>query len=253
MLIELIQLVATLALVVPGLHFAFGAYARHRQPGWSATLERRRLAIQLMLVCAVAALQVGDDALDGDSHPIDEAILLFLHEHASAPLVAFFEAVTLTGSSKVLTPLTVAATLALLFARKGFEAALLAGSSVLGALLIYAVKSAVQRERPQLWETATYWGTSFPSGHTLAVAAFATAAILCVARIRPRVLTPAAIIGVAWIALVGLSRLVLGVHWPTDVLVAACVGATVPLTISVLHELRSLPQVPQKAEGVVRP
>jgi undecaprenyl-diphosphatase len=238
LLIELVQLAVVTALVVPALHFAFGAYARHRQPGWSGSLERRRLAILVILVCLVAGIQLAEDVLDGDSRPVDEAILWFLRDHAPTALVGFLEAVTVTGSSKVLAPLAVAGCVALLVARKKFEALLLAGSTVLGALLIWSIKAVVQRERPQLWETATYWGTSFPSGHTLAVAAFATAAAVCVARIRPRWQKAAMIAGAAWVALVGLSRLVLGVHWPTDVLVAACIGAAIPLTVSVAHELR---------------
>jgi undecaprenyl-diphosphatase len=238
LLLEIAQMVATLALVVPSLHFAFGAYARHHRPGWSKTLERRRFAILLMLVCAVTAIQIGEDVLDGDTHLIDQAILLHIHRQVSGPMMGFFEVVTLSGSSKVLVPMTVAGTIALLAARKRFEAALLASSTILGALLIYAIKMMVGRPRPQLWETETYWGSSFPSGHTLAVAAFVTAAVLCAVRIRPELQTVASIIGLAWIALVGLSRLVLGVHWPTDMLVAACLGAFIPLAISVAHELR---------------
>jgi undecaprenyl-diphosphatase len=237
LLIELVQYGLVVALVVPALHFAFGAYARHRRPGWSATFERRRLAILVLLVCVVAAIQVGEDVLDGDTGPIDEAILRFLHENVSGPFIAFFEAFTLTGSSKVLAPLTAAGAIGLVVARRRFEAILLAASSIVGGLLVYAIKGLVQRERPQLWETASYWGTSFPSGHTLAVAAFATAAALCVARIRPALGPVAIAIAAGWVALVALSRLVLGVHWPTDVLVAACIGAAVPLTISVAHEL----------------
>ena len=237
--LEITQLFATLAVVVPGLHFAFGAYARHRRPGWSKTVESRKLAILLMLVCAVTAIQIADGVLDGDAHPLDHALLLAIHEHVPGWSIGFFEIATLSGSAKFLIPLTILATIALLVVKKRFEAGLLAVSLVLAELVIYSIKMAVQRPRPQLWETGTYWGSSFPSGHTLAVAATATAAVLCVARILPVAQTPAAIAGLLWIALVGLSRLVLGVHWPTDMLVAACLGAFIPLAISVVHELRT--------------
>jgi undecaprenyl-diphosphatase len=241
LLIELLEVAVVVVLVVAALAFAFGGFARRQRPGRSEALEARRLAILLILVCVVGGLQIAEDALDGDSRPLDEAVLLYLHENAPPQVVRFFEQVTLTGSSRFLTPLTILVAGALLLARRRFEAALLAGSTLLGALLIYSIKWLVQRERPQLWDTAAYWGSSFPSGHTLTVAAFATAAALCVARIRPGWHAAAAAVAVAWIGLVGLSRLVLGVHWPTDVLVAACIGATVPMAISVAHELRRIP------------
>lgn len=241
LMIELLELVATVALVVPGLHFAFNAYARHRRPGWSETLERRRLAILTLLVCAVTALSVGNDALDGDSARLDRALLLFLHGHATAPVVRFFEIVTLTGSWKFLWPLTVLTATVLLVRGRRFEAWLVAGSMVTGAIAIYAIKATAQRARPSLWETETYWGSSFPSGHTLAVSAFAIAVVVCIVRSRPSWRIPAALIGLAWIGLVGLSRMVLGVHWPTDILVAGCLGAFIPLTFSVAHELRASP------------
>ncbi len=90
--------------------------------------------------------------------------------------------------------------------------------------MIYLLKSVTDRERPALWETRWYWGTSFPSGHTLETACFATALTLCVNRRWPRYARVIRIGAIGWVILVGSSRLVLGVHWPTDVLAAACIG-----------------------------
>ena len=82
-----------------------------------------------------------------------------------------------------------------------------------------------------------YWGSSFPSGHTLNTATFAAAAALCVARIWPRAANPAISLAMLWTGLVAISRLVLGVHWPSDVLAAMCLGAFIPLLISLANDL----------------
>jgi undecaprenyl-diphosphatase len=227
-----------LILVVASLYFALGAYVRRTQPAWSEPLEKRRLAVLFVLILAVSAIKVTEDVLGGESGPIDKAILLFIRAHVPSSLTGFFEAITFTGSSNVLFPLATVATIALLCARRRFEALLLAASVIIGATVVYVVKAAVGRYRPALWETEWYWGFSFPSGHTLVVAAFATAAVICVSRIWPAAHRFALGIALLWIFLVGLSRLVLGVHWPTDVLAAACIGAFLPLAMSVALELR---------------
>jgi undecaprenyl-diphosphatase len=238
LLTELIEDIAKLALIVASLYFALGAYVRGTRPAWSGALEKRRLTLLSVLVLAVCAINVSEEVIGGESGPIDKAILLFIHGHVPGALTGFFEAVTFTGSSRVLFPLASVATLALLCARRRLEALLLAASVISAAAVVYVVKTLVGRARPALWETEAYWGSSFPSGHTLVVAAFATAAALCVSRIRPAARKLALSIAILWISLVAVSRLVLGVHWPTDVLAAACCGAFLPLAMSVVLELR---------------
>ena len=237
MIFELIADIAKLALIVACLYFVLGVYVRRQQPAWSEPLEKRRLTTLLVLVLAACAVKVSEDVLGGESGPIDRAILLFIHSHDPSTLTGFFEAVSFTGSSRVLFPLTAIATIALLYARHRFEALLVAASVISGVIVIYVVKMVVDRARPALWDTGWYWGSSFPSGHTLVVAAFAIAAALCVSRIRPASRNFALSVAILWISLVAISRLVLGVHWPTDVLVAACIGAFLPLAISVVLEL----------------
>lgn len=239
MILELIGDLTRMALIVAALYLAFGAYVQRRRQTWAAPMAKRRFAILLGLVLLVSALKVGEDVHGGDSGLVDRSILVFIHNHVPGALTRFFEGVTVSGSALVLFPLTVAGAAGLLFMRRRQEALLLAGSVAGGELLVFLVKTAVGRARPDLWHTATYWGSSFPSGHTLVTAAFATAAVLCMDRIQPaaRVFTlPAAL---AWIILVACSRLVLGVHWPTDVLAAACIGAFLPLAMSVVLEFRA--------------
>jgi len=238
MIFELIEDVAKLVLIVAVLYFAIGAYVRRNQSAWSESLEKRRLFIVSVLILAVSAIKVSEDALSGDSGPIDKAILLFIHGHVGGRLIRFFEAITFTGSFRVLASLTTSATIALLCVRRRFEALLLATSVISAATLVYIIKTAVGRSRPALWETEWYWGSSFPSGHTLVVAAFGIAAALSIARIWPATREFALSIAILWLCLVAFSRLVLGVHWPTDVLAAACIGASLPLAISVALELR---------------
>ncbi len=240
MFIELIEDIAKMALIIASLYFALRAYVHRSQPAWSEPLEKRRFAVLFMFVFAVSAIKVSEDVLGRESGPIDEAILLYIHNLVPSALTSVFEVVTLSGSSRVIFTLATVTTIVLLIAKRRFEALLLAISVISGTIVVFVLKTVVGRTRPDLWDTEWYWGSSFPSGHTLVVAAFATAAALCVFRIWPAMRDIALTVAILWISLVALSRLVLGVHWPTDVLAAACIGAFLSLAMNITLELREL-------------
>jgi undecaprenyl-diphosphatase len=235
---ELIKEIVKLALIAACLYFALGAYVHRMQSAWSVLFEKRRFGVLLLLVLAVIAIKVSEDVVSGESGPVDEWVLQFIHTNVPPALMGFFEAATLSGSTYVLFPLSIAVVLALLFARRRFEALLLALSVISGVIVVYVLKAFVGRTRPALWETESYWGSSFPSGHTLVVAAFAAATAIAVSRIWPRWRIFAILIAALWVLSVAISRLVLGVHWPTDVLAAACIGAFLPLAAGIALELR---------------
>jgi undecaprenyl-diphosphatase len=237
MIFELFKDIAKLALIVASLDLALRAYVRCRLPAWCEPLQRRRVVILSALVLAATAIKVSEDVLGKESGPVDEAILWAIRNHIPATLTGFFEAVTVTGSSIVLIPLASAATIALVLAKRRIEALQFAASAITAPILVYVIKTAVGRARPALWESRWYWGSSFPSGHTLAVAAISTAAALCVGWLWPKLRGVALSVAFAWTLLMALSRMVLGVHWPTDVLTAACIGAFIPLAISLAFEL----------------
>ena len=239
MIVELIFDLAKLVLIIVCVRWGIRTYVQLQQPTWSAPLARRRLTVLLLLVLGLIAVKMIEDVVNEESGIIDKAILLSVHKHVPQQLTGFFEMVTFTGSFSFLLVLTVVGSIAFLLARCRFDALLLSGSVVGAAIVVYVVKLAVHRVRPTLWMTESYWGSSFPSGHTLVVAAFATAIALSATRAWPARRTLAVALAVTWVGLVALSRLVLGVHWPTDVLAAACIGATLPLVLSVARDLRN--------------
>lgn len=92
-------------------------------------------------------------------------------------------------------------------------------------LLSNAVKLLVDRPRPDLLNLTGFAGTSFPSGHATAAAATLAVAALLLARGRSR-RAQALVFGVAagLAAMVAATRVLLGVHWLTDVLAGLLLG-----------------------------
>src|SRR6185503_19971470 len=173
------------ALIVAFFHFSLIVYLGWKQPAWSAFAEKRRFAILLALVLAVVGIKIGEDAVNQESGPFDVLVLQLIHANVPPALDGIFAAATVTGSASVLFPLVLIVDAALLSIGRRFEALLLTVSVVSSALIVYAMKAAVGRARRALWDTEWYWGSSFPSGHTLVVSAFATAMVICLNRIWP--------------------------------------------------------------------
>lgn len=238
MAFELIKDIAKLALIVAFFHFSLTVYLGWKQPAWSAFAEKRRFAMLLALVLAVVGIKIGEDAVNQESGPFDVLVLQFIHANVPPGLDGIFAAATVTGSATVLLPLLLIIGVAFAAAKRRFEALLLTISVAVSAFIVYAVKAAVGRARPDLWDTEWYWGSSFPSGHTLVVAAFATAMVICLNRIWPGSRKFSMVVAFVWIFAVAASRLVLGVHWPTDVLVSICIGMFLPLAIGIALESR---------------
>ncbi|MFJ8825468.1 phosphatase PAP2 family protein [Streptomyces sp. NPDC102467] len=153
--------------------------------------------------------------------PGDEALLTWSVGHRPVVVVALARGLTATGTGVIPYGLVV---LAGLIAGRTMRhrlvcAALGLGCLTAGQALRYGLMTLAGRQRPPRvdWRTQAS-GWSFPSGHTTTAAL--TAGILITALLvrAPRGRTPlAAAIG-CWGALVGLTRIYLGVHWLTDVL-----------------------------------
>lgn len=228
MFLEILEDAAEFALIIAAFYFALSLLGKWRPQPFGVPVEKHRLLLVFLFVLAVTVFEISEEVLEDETGPVDEAILLFIRQHLPASFGGFFQAITFTGGGQFLTPLTVILSGVLWFTRQRLAALVLGLSAILGALTIYVIKTAVGRARPALWETDWYWGSSFPSGHTLQTAVTATALVLCAIPHFPKAKNWIIGAAIIWTATVGFSRLVLGVHWPTDVLTAACLGVLIP-------------------------
>ena len=142
----------------------------------------------------------------------------------SGALLLAARAVTLLGEPVLLT--VAAALLALVLHRRGRRrlALFVVVARVGAAVLSSGLKLAVDRARPVFDEpVATALGASFPSGHALGSAAFyVTGAVLLQPYVRRDVLLLTGAVLVS--ALVAASRVLLGVHFPSDVTAGLLIG-----------------------------
>lgn len=124
----------------------------------------------------------------------------------------------------------------------------------IAAVAASLIKQLVGRPRPPLaLRLATEHEPSFPSGHATDITALAVAVTVVVAIVvlrRPLARVGVVASGVFLAAAVGLSRLVLGVHWPTDVAAGWALGATVAMVTVLVAALVARSNTGDGAESV---
>lgn len=166
--------------------------------------------------------------LAGETDRFDREVLLWMEARGSPGLDVAALKVTALGDTLVVFAIAgVAATLLWLLGRRTYAALLVAavaGARVVNPLL----KLAVDRPRPGLfeWRTPYAGDLAYPSGHASISMALLVALAYVVHRLsdRPWIGAAAALVAAAGVLGVGLSRLYLGVHYPSDVLAGYLVG-----------------------------
>lgn len=177
---------------------------------------------------------IADEMVEGDTLPFDQWVLLLFRNPADAadplgpPWVE--EAVrdiTALGSFSVLIILVTITVLYLMLSGKARTAWFVTGAVVSGAIVSTLLKTVFNRTRPDIADVTRVFTASFPSGHatTSAVVYLTLGALL--ASSTPYHRLKALYLGTAIFltVLIGITRLYLGVHYPTDVAAGWLLGA----------------------------
>jgi undecaprenyl-diphosphatase len=186
-----------------------------------AFLRRYWLRLLLLFVGVLLPLLgfagLVEELHESEAFFFDDPILRFVHGMASAGFDRVFLLFSALGYEWGVVPADVALVLVLALrrrAREGLFAGLALGGS---ALLNLATKQLFARDRPSLWDSIAPESTySFPSGHAMGSMTLAWVCVLLAWRTPWRL--PVTALAMGFTLLVGLSRIYLGVHFPSDIL-----------------------------------
>lgn len=200
--------------------------------------ERIEFSVLLAGIIAAGGLwgfvELAEVARDAAPHALDTEILLAFREAGRTDdpfgppwLEEAVRDVTGLGSMIVLVLVTAAAIFYLLLIRRWREALLVLAAVGGGQILSSLLKLGIDRPRPDLVShLAAVQTLSFPSGHAMMAAVTYLTLGSMLAGIAPGRATKIYVLGVALLItlMVGVSRIYLGVHWPSDVLAGWCAG-----------------------------
>ena len=221
-----------------------GAAAHRKSAAGERHTRSERVILVLGFLLALGALLffawIAEEMLEGDTARFDSAVTSTIHAHASARLTTIMKGLTFAGSSVVMTPVAIL-TLAIFYIRREFHAVKTLATTFGGALLFeFFLKHAFHRPRPvPFFDLPTPASFSFPSGHALfSFCFFAGVAAVLSPRVARREVKAALWAGAAALIFgIGLSRIYLGVHYPSDVLAGYAAGVVWVATVKFVDEL----------------
>ena len=197
---------------------------------------RRLAALVAVLLASAWLISLGVHSKTGVSS-VDQSVWQFFVDHGSSRAHSLARFVTSFGVLGVLLPVAVVVGV-LAWVRSRSVAAAIAPwlSVVVCGQIVSVLKRATDIVRPPLeLQVVQVRNPSFPSGHTANTTALIVSVVLvvwCVAEFSRRTKMWVSIGGAVIVTAMGLTRLVLNVHWLSDVLAGWCIGAAVGLAVT---------------------
>ena len=177
-----------------------------------------RLIAALIIFWAPIVLfsTLAGEVMEKESIYFDAVLLRWIHAFSTPFLDNLFLFFTSLGNTIFVATVAVIAIGYLLYKKQHAHMFLLLFGVGGAALSNVVLKLMFQRDRPALWDQLiTETSYSFPSGHAMVSGAFIICLIVMTWRTRWRL--PVLIAGGVVMGMIGLSRVYLGVHYPTDV------------------------------------
>lgn len=200
---------------------------------WLGALTLRTVALFAIAVAAsVAFVVIAAEMRRGTLDALDASTELAVHRLDSAAGDGVMKTATLIGSNVVLLPAVALVALLAVRLRRRAIAVVLVVDTIAVITAYSALKVMFSRERPRLFDKiALPTDFSFPSGHSMSALGIYGVVAAALIALYPRARRTTLAAAIVLIAAIGLSRIYLGVHWPSDVL-GGFLGGVPPLVLA---------------------
>lgn len=227
------------------------------QPAPQIVLRHVILGLACSIVFTVIFARLFDFVQDHGQAvtPFDRTLLYWMYRHRSRPLTETATVLARLGSPPVIVGIGLGSAVVGLFWRRVRGAAWTVPIAILGSgIIIQGVKLVIKRPRPSFFAPLLHEsGFSFPSGHSLiAMVVYGLLGYFALhlfrdfrARLAVRIAT------VLLVVAIGVSRVYVGVHYPTDVLAGWIAGVPWLIACLGLHEVLTR-RWPSSGEPVFR-
>lgn len=180
------------------------------------------------IICLLLFGYIADEMLEGATKGFDNAVRAAVHAQSSIVATPFMQLFTFLGSTLFIALATLGTSTMLWRTDRRHRAVLMLITVIGAAILMLVLKYSFHRARPEpFFNTPLPPFNSFPSGHSMVSFCFyaALAALTAANEDRKRKRVAIWFICMSLVGMIGLSRIYLGVHWPTDVLSAYLAAA----------------------------
>jgi undecaprenyl-diphosphatase len=175
----------------------------------------------------VAFLVLASHVQSGQTQAFDDAVIRWMGAHHTNGLDAIMIEVTALGTGTVVLMIVAVSGLFLVLTSHKYSAILLLASAAGGIVLNGVLKIGFNRPRPAIFLPEVHTvSSSFPSGHAMSAAIVYSTVAYLAARLHKRRWARWLVMSAAFIviALIAVSRLYLGVHYPSDVVAGLAIG-----------------------------
>ncbi|HET9236374.1 MAG TPA: phosphatase PAP2 family protein [Oligoflexus sp.] len=202
---------------------------------WLREFDARLLLATLLTAASLFVfLEIADEVMEGETQSLDERIIVSLREPQDLNdpigplwLEGAVRDISALGSFVVLMLFVSFVMIFLILIRRYKASLFVLGAAGSGVLVSHSLKLFFSRPRPDIVSHGTNVLTySFPSGHSMlsAVVYLTLGALLTELVTRKRLKSYFLLVGLFLSFIVGLSRIYLGVHYPSDVIAGWCAG-----------------------------